>query len=121
MTKSRERPTSIEGCVSEPLCIPPSRPFCSLPEPRGRSYSHLCRQVAYPDEVVDGQAESEERVDEHSAAEFDLAEESDGLQPAEDLLDSLALPLADVVARMACRPAVDRARAVASCSAPRAE
>ena len=60
------------------------------------------------DEVVGGDGEREHPPTSGGAAVAGLAQAADRLDPAEDLLDPLAYPLADRVAGMARRAPVDR-------------
>src|SRR3990172_705715 len=66
---------------------------------------------AHADQVVDRRREDEDPVDFRLAPVAGLAQQPDRLQPAEDLLDPLAHPLADLIAGMPGRASVDGARA----------
>src|SRR5258705_562369 len=65
-------------------------------------------QVPHPDEVVRREREAKYPVDAALAAVPRLPQQGDGLQPAEDLFDALPLSLADHVAAVTSRSAVDR-------------
>src|SRR6266545_4693552 len=67
----------------------------------------LCHEIAPPHQVVGRRAEAKQPVDEASAPMPQFAEEGDGLQPAEGLLDQLSLALTQRVARMTRGAAVD--------------
>src|SRR6266852_8995792 len=69
-------------------------PQGSAPGPRS---SRRLGEVAEADQVVDRQAEDEHPVHASPAAMARLAQQPDGLEPAEDLFDALAFPLADSV------------------------
>src|SRR5258708_13206617 len=69
------------------------------------------REIADAHEVVRGDGEGEDPVYPREAAVPGLPDHSDRLQPSEDLLDSLPLSLADVVALMTSGATVDRATA----------
>lgn len=60
-----------------------------------------------PDEIVGGGREGEDGLDLGSGADLDLGEPGLDLDPAEGLLDPLAAALADLVADMARRAAID--------------
>src|SRR5574338_744144 len=61
---------------------------------------HHCGQVADPHQVVGGHREGEDPFDRRAAPVPQLAPQGHRLQPAEDLLDALALHLTDRIARM---------------------
>src|SRR6266496_2523748 len=69
-------------------------------------------QVADADQVVRCQAEDEHPAHSTSAAVEGLAQEPDGLEPAEDLFDTLAGPLAHLVAGVTRGARIDRTRTV---------
>src|SRR5712671_3639579 len=69
-------------------------------------------QISQPNEVVRGDGEGEHPLHTLQAAMTELPQSANGLQPAEDLFHALALPLTDLVARMARGPLVDGAAAV---------
>src|SRR6266542_1887219 len=69
----------------------------------------LRHEIAPAHQVVGGGAEAKQPVDEMSAAVAELAEEPDGLHPAEGLLDQFPLALTQGIARMTSRAAIDRA------------
>ncbi len=69
-------------------------------------------QVADADQVVRCQAEDEHPAHSTSAAVAGLAQEPDGLEPAEDLFDTLAGPLAHLVAGVTRGARIDRTRTV---------
>src|SRR5512132_4664390 len=68
------------------------------------------RQIADTDQVVRRQAEEEHPAHSTSTAVSSLAQEPDGFQPADDLFDALAFPLAHLVAGVACGAPIDRTR-----------
>src|SRR5512132_1841498 len=70
------------------------------------------RQFRHADQVVGGKGEGEGHADPSEPAEFGLPQAADRLQPAKDLLDALALFLAERVAGMASGAAVDRRAAL---------
>src|SRR5919109_5517758 len=84
--------------------------------PEGRPGSRLSRwyryEIAYPDQVVRGQGEGEGPTHSEHAPVPRLSHHPDRLQPAKDLFDSLALPLANLVAGMPGGSLVDIARLV---------
>jgi hypothetical protein len=67
----------------------------------------LACQVPDPHEIVDGGGKGEDPIHPPLAAVPRLAEQPDGLEPAEDLLDELALALAHQVTGVAHGAAVD--------------
>ena len=98
-------------CLSGPNCCLLAPP-CGLMlpgEPRGRLVSAYCsHEVLHPGQVVNRCGEGE-----HPPAPLDslvpiLAHEAHTFQPAEDLFDKLPFVLADAVARVAYRTAIDR-------------
>ena len=67
-----------------------------------------CRhQVSYSDQGAYRRAEGEHPTDPVSALVPCLAHRPDHLHPAEDIHDTLPIPLADLVARVPLRAAVD--------------
>src|SRR3990170_8544096 len=74
------------------------------------SCKHLA-EGAHADQVVDRRREDEDPVAFRLAPVAGLPQQPDRLQPAEDLLDPLAHPLADLIAGMPGRASVDGARA----------
>src|SRR5580704_532605 len=83
-----------------------------LPEGGGSAYSHGFRQVADADQVVSRAGEEEPASVSLPTLEAQLAATSDGLGPAEALLDPLADALTDRVAGVPCGSAVDRSAAI---------
>src|SRR3972149_4671144 len=80
-----------------------------------RSFSRLrtdsscrCEDFRDADQVVGSGGEREEPIDQRAAAMAGLAQAAHGLDPAEALLDALALDLADGVAGMARGAPIDR-------------
>src|SRR6476619_5058996 len=71
----------------------------------------LRHEIAPAHQVIGGGPEAKLPVDEASAAVAEFPEEPHGLQPPEGLLDQLPLALAQGVARMARRTAIDGAPA----------
>src|SRR2546422_8959883 len=69
-------------------------------------------QIADADQVVDRQPEDEHPADPRPAAVAHLAQQPDGLEPAEDLFDALAFPLAHPVAGGARGAPIDRTRTI---------
>src|SRR5437867_9004498 len=65
------------------------------------------RQVPDAHQVVDRQAKDEHPSDAPTAAMARLPHQPDGLEPAEDLFDPLALLLTHLVAGVACGPPID--------------
>src|SRR6266852_3576969 len=84
-------------------------PQGSAPGPRS---SRRLGEVAEADQVVDRQAEDEHPVHASPAAMARLAQQPDGLEPAEDLFDALAFPLADSVPGVAGGALIDRTRTI---------
>ena len=76
------------------------------------------QQRAQADQVIRRSREGDDPIDAGAAAMPELAQPADGLQPAEDLLDQLPLPLADRVAGMPRGPIINGA--ARRPSAPRA-
>jgi len=68
----------------------------------------LHHEPAQPDQVVDGQPKGKHPPDPGEAAMARLAQQADHLEPAEDLLDPLAMPLARLVAGMPRGAAIER-------------
>ena len=68
----------------------------------------LCQQLGNADQVVGGDCEGEDRLGLGASADLDLCEPGLRLDPAEHLLDPLADDLADAIAGMPRRAAVDR-------------
>src|SRR3972149_6145092 len=76
-----------------------------------RSRGRSCRgldEVPDADQIVDRRGEHEHPVDAALAFVPDLMQQPDGLQPPEDFLHPLALPLTDRIAGMPRCPLVDR-------------
>src|SRR5262249_3372812 len=71
-----------------------------------RVYQH---QISHPDEVVRGEGKGEQPADPCCPTVPGLTHQGDRLQPPEDLLDALALPLTHLVAGMTGHATVDRA------------
>src|SRR5438128_603236 len=69
-------------------------------------------QVADADQVIDRQPEDEHPTHPAPAAMARLAQQADGLEPAEDLLHALAFPLAQLVAGVTRGALIDRTRPV---------
>src|SRR5947199_9958179 len=90
------------------------------PESSGGASCRTLRQVPDAHQVVDRQAEDEHPPDAPAAAMARLPKQADGLEPAEDLFDPLALLLTHLVAGVARGAPIDRARTVRRCSGPRA-
>src|SRR5262245_64858951 len=67
------------------------------------------QQRSQPNQVVGGGGERHVPVREGAAAMAQLAETADCLHPAKDLLDEVPAALADAIALVARRTAVDRA------------
>lgn len=88
---------------------------CPFGHPRAARGGSGCShpQGPHPNQVVDAQGQREVPSDLFLTDVTELAEDADGLEPAEDFLDALAGSLADVVARVPGGPAVDGRRAVA--------
>ena len=78
-----------------------------------RPWSSRRQQLGQPDQVVGRGRQGELPADALHAAVPGAPLQGHLLDPAEPFLDPLADALADRVARMACRPAVDRRAAVA--------
>src|SRR5215467_14884775 len=74
----------------------------------GLGSCRLDREIPHPDEVVDGQPEGKHPADARRAAVAGLAQQADLLEPAEDLFDALAFPLAHQIADVARGAAIDR-------------
>ena len=72
-------------------------------------------EVAPAHQIVGGGAEAKQPIDETPTAVSQLAEERDGLQPAERLLNELALTMTEPVAPVSGRPTVDRT----ACGSPK--
>src|SRR6266851_299952 len=84
-------------------------PQGSAPVPRS---SRRLGEVAEADQIVDRQAEDEHPVHASPAAMARLAQQADRLEPAEDLFDALAFPLAHSVAGVTRGASIDRTRPV---------
>jgi len=69
------------------------------------------QQSAHSDEVVRRGGEGKHPADAIQTFVPRFAQETDGLHPTEDLLDSFAGALTDFVSRMASRPAINSAGA----------
>src|SRR5512136_1343359 len=98
-----ERPDARPRFSCEPLARSAWKPQCT-------SCGPYHREITYPNEVVRRKSEPEDPVDQLHSSVLDLAEQTHGLEPAEDLLDPLALSLTDVVTTVPSGSAVDRAR-----------
>src|SRR5947209_1166432 len=72
------------------------------------SLGWLGEQRPHADQIERRGREDEGPVDARAAAMPQLAQQADGLHPAEALLDQLPLLLTDGVARMTGRPGIDR-------------
>ena len=68
-------------------------------------------EIAPAHQVVGGRTKAKQPIDEASAAVAEFAEERDGLQPAEGLLDQLPLALTQGIARMTRGATINRAAA----------
>src|SRR5215831_1603918 len=79
---------------------------------RGTGSCWLAREIAHPDEVVDGQPEGKHPADARYAAMAGFAQQADLFEPAEDLFNALAFPLAHQIADVARRAAIDRTGSV---------
>lgn len=82
---------------------------------RSASAWNGCRsfhQVTHAHQVVYGGGEGKQPAHSPHATEFDLAQQSHGLQPADDLFDSLALLLTDGTARVPGGSAINRTSTV---------
>src|SRR4029453_18512658 len=79
------------------------QPPFPFPSCRGRC------EITHPDEVVGGQGECEDPAHPIRPAMPCLAHQGNGLQPAEDLLDTLAPLLTDGVRGVARHTRIDRA------------
>ena len=93
-----------------PLSKPELRLFCWPLRCLGRLRAWLRRgrhQLGQPDQVVGRSREREHPTNAGKAAMMGLAKASDRLGPAKHLLDALAHPPADCIARVAGRPTVD--------------
>src|SRR5882672_2390489 len=66
----------------------------------GRSLSGNLGQISNADQVISRGREDEDPVDAFAAAVPQLAQQADRLQPTEDLFDSFAFPLTDLITRM---------------------
>src|SRR5712691_8736921 len=84
-------PRCYEGRCTAPLAAAKSRADAST---QLSSSSRCLRQVADADQVIDRQPEDEHPADPRPAAVPSLAQQADGLEPAEDLFDALTFPLA---------------------------
>ena len=76
--------------------------------PPQRGNSGYRRQVSDSDQVVSRSRELEDPTHQLQASVPRLTQQPDSLQPAEDLFDSFAFPLADLVTRVPRRALVDR-------------
>ena len=72
----------------------------------------LRNEIAPAHQVVRGGTEAKQPIDEAPAAVAQLAEQRDGLQPAERLLNQLPLAMTESIAGVSGRARVDRAAAV---------
>src|SRR5260370_1158430 len=90
------------------LSFGPPGPKAGFPHPESRDRHG---KIANAHEVVRGEGEGEDPIYLLEAAVPGLPDHSDRLQPSEDLLDSLPLLLADVVALMTGGATIDRATA----------
>src|SRR5882724_4596005 len=110
-SSSPQMGVGLLGCADTRAAgaAPPASDAAPLP---ARGSRRLLHEVADAHEVVDRRGEGEHPVDSADAPVAGLAHEPHGLEPAEDLLDELALLLADQIARMARGAAIDRTRTV---------
>src|SRR5712691_9453029 len=102
-------PGCYEGCCTAPLAAAKSRADAS---PQLSGSSRCLGQVADADQVIDRQPEDEHPAYPCPAAVAHLAQQADRLEPAEDLFDSLAFPLAHPVAGVARGALIDRTRTI---------
>ncbi len=77
--------------------------------PSSRRLRTQCGQAAQPREVVGRHRQGQQLVDLLQALHHDLEDRADRLAPAEALLDPLSFALADDVAGVSRRAAIDRA------------
>src|SRR5215510_14360540 len=110
-SRLRKNQVKRTSSLSQTCCTDPRRPADSAlvgatrrgaggPAPGYRSSWGL-GQVADADQVVRRQAEDEHPADPGAAPVARLAQQPHGLEPAEDLFDALAGPLAHLVAGVA--------------------
>src|SRR5690349_22904519 len=96
-----------EAYLPMPRCFAGSRPTLVVARARAEAVrprvgsSRRRRQVPDADQVVRRQAEEEHPAHAGPATMARLSQQSDRLEPAEDLLDALAFPLAHAVAGVA--------------------
>src|SRR5262245_10251391 len=84
------------------------------PEGVFRRHSRGClHQVSHPDQVIGGQAEGKHPTDAVHSTMSRLAQHPYRFQPAENLLEALAFPLANYISGMPRRATVDRAGPIA--------
>src|SRR6185503_9927591 len=69
----------------------------------GRSNLGRRGQVSDSDQIVSGRRELKDPTYHRQTSMARLAQQADGLQPAEDLFDSFALALTKVITRVSCR------------------
>src|SRR6266576_211343 len=74
----------------------------------GRSLSGNLGHISDSYQVVGGGSELEDPAHQPQSAVSGLAQQSHGLQPAEDFFHSFALALTNLIARMARRARIDR-------------
>src|SRR5687768_5621811 len=96
----------FSSTVAEVSCWPSRSASRSVVGSRSR---RAFEQPAQSDDVVRRRGEREDPGDQRAAAMMQLAEVADRFHPAEALFHQLPLLLTDGIARMACRPAIDRA------------
>src|SRR3990170_192576 len=114
MTFNRASDVTPEGWPS--LSYPAVRLFSVPFVPIWRWLRPSCQHLtesAEADQVVDRRREDEDPVHFGLTPVAGLPQQPHRLQPAEDLLDPLAYPLADLIAGMPGRAPIDRTRAAA--------
>src|SRR5215472_15094566 len=121
-SRLRKNQVKRTSSLSQTCCPDPRRPAASAlvvatrrgaggAAPGYRSSWGL-GQVADADQVVRRQAEDEHPTDPGAAPVARLAQQPHGLEPAEDLFDALAGPLAHLVAGVARGARIDRTRPI---------
>ena len=89
----------------------PTVGVCCGPWCARRDLVGSCRsfhEIAHPHQVVHGRCEGEQPADSLHTAQFDLPDQPDRLQPAEDLFDPFPLLLTHGIAGMAGGPSINR-------------
>lgn len=115
--------TQVGGVICAPYALIHSfSPFClggasagapvETPRtPQDRTPSEGQRQqIPHPHQIIDGDGKGEEPANARHAPQLDLPQQTHGFQPAKDLFDPFAFPVAHGIPKMACGSPVNGTR-----------